>query len=263
MSNVSNKQPKNWTDEDLVSWATGTLAPGSTVDVNALAAEALRRLGLEGDDPEIAKTAILDSLNVGLGVEEPTSEEPVVETVPVVENTVTAVEPPPEVVAPVTDTIVAPAPVASLAGFEFRFSSPITQTQVVNTLETYIVEMAPGKPHSGNQGVSNQLGLYNVIKTILRQKGPEFNTNFNELLKVVNKFRNQHFHEKNAFRYWGRLEISDRERQSFENMLSLLLTTSEPSTRAITIKQVDLNEITKKLKDSDVHQKLEGFYKGL
>lgn len=273
MSNVSNKQPKNWSDEDIISWANGDLNVGSTLKESDLAAEALRRLGADGNDVETAKKAVLDSLNVGLGAEEAVDGEPDSPLTEEPEEAVEETDPhqfmddidPHQImdkIEPSKETVVTPVEV-TVPDFGFEHTSPIVTASIQAEVSRFIEKMAPGKTHGPNEGQSLQTNLWTkVIKPILSMEGQEFNTNFAKLLEMVQKYRQAHFHEAYAYRYWKDLKISNTARTSFESILHLLLTTCDPKNRQVAIQQVDLSEVTRTFPDESVLQKLEGFYQG-
>jgi len=244
MAKQINKLPKNWADDDLVGWAQGSVTPGNDVSVEALVEEANKRMGTELESADDVKAAILkaaepEDAGVTTAEEAPVAEEPAAQ--------------------PEAEPTPAPAPAPKETPKEST-ATGATQQMIENNLNEYIEKMKPGRAHTGNEGPTTQLKLYRTIQTVLRQQGSEFTRSFNELLKTVHEHRDGVFHERYLFRYFDAIALTGSERRNFERMLNLLLTTCNPATRSKTVKQVDLDATMEGFKNSEMHQRVIGFY---
>lgn len=246
MAKQINKQPKNWSDEDLVAWATGDIAPGKDITEEALAEEAFKRMGKEEGGVEEAKEALRAAV-----------EEPAVEEAPVKEEEVS--EPQPE---PTPEPKVEPAPAPTKEAPKKVSDNPSMRI-VEENLEDYVARMKPGKAHTGNEGPVAQVKLYRTIQTVLRMEGSAFIQAYGYLLKVVNDHRKDVFDERYLFRYFDGLTLTSPERRNFERILNLLVTTCEPKLRSKAIKQVDLDATMEGFRNPEMHQRVVEFYNGV
>lgn len=255
MANRINKSADQWTNEELIAWAKGEAKTGSTVSDNSVAEEAVARFELtfEGEVTIDAVKARIVELTPVEGEEGPVGETPTEEP------TETPTEAPTQMVEEnlEKEAVVAPAEVPAAPVVK---SVSTTMEVIQNNLNNYLTYMAPGRSHSGNEGVINQVGLYRTIQTILRLKGNDFNNAYGQLLAVVNENIKGHFSERYLFRYFDRLNIPAQDQKNFERILNLIVTTANPGTRQAAIKQVDLAATLEGFRDHEMEQRVIAFY---
>lgn len=232
------KQPKNWTNEELIGWANGDNTPSKDVTDEALASEAFARMEMAEGTVEEAKQALVGAVE---GTDEPTPEP---ETAP---------EPTPEPTpAPKTESPV-----------KAKEEADVGLEMVREGLNEYLDIMKPGRSHVRGEGPAAQAKLYRTIKTVLRMDGSRFIRAFGELLKVVNENRKGAFDERYLFRYFDSLVLTSPERRNFERILNLLITTADPKTRTKAIEQVDIDATMEGFRDAEMHQRVIEFYRGM
>lgn len=237
-----NKQPHNWSDEDLQGWANGDVELGSSVSEEKVAEEVFKRANVEEAGGVEEAKALLVTEQVTEEEAEPVEQE----------------EPVEEVKAPEPEPTPAPTPKPT----------PVTQEDegieiVEDQIQEYIDRMYPGNAHRGNEGAMLQVKLYRTIQTVLRMEGRRFITAYSLLLKMVNENRDGVFNERYVFRYFDALNITNPERRNFERILNLLLVTCDPKTRAKATRQVDIELTMEGFRNPEMYQRITEFYNGV
>lgn len=275
MATINNKPAAEWTNEQLIEWARGNLKTGGSSSIRTVAAEAVKRFGLEAsEDAQFVKDQILAEQGTGESetpettqpAEAPTPEAKPAPTVPLSgAGTATTTEaakpapapaPQPKVAAP--DQPLAQKPAAAKPTTPEK--KPLNRVIIEQALADYAEAMQPGKPVNATEGAAAQVQLFRAMQNVLRQEGSEFTACFSTLLSFVNAHRKGVFNERYAFRFLDQVKLSAPERKNFERFLNLLLTTADPATRHITTRQVDLTATMAGFTDTNVQQRVIDFY---
>lgn len=127
-------------------------------------------------------------------------------------------------------------------------------------LALYLKHMAPGVPVDANKGAEHQQALWSTIKYVLSKKESEFVALYAELLKTAAEHRNGAFGPKYLYRFFDIIQLSSTERRNFERMLNLIYATAVPSTRQMTLRQIDFHTTFKGFPDPQIQEKIAGFY---
>ena len=139
-------------------------------------------------------------------------------------------------------------------------SEMIKDDNLKTRLNAYLEAMAVGKPTTVEEGVIQQSNLWNIIKWVLGLEGADFVRCYAKLLEVVLENRRGVFSERYAYRFFDSLRMSGNDRKNFERILNLLLTTCDPRTRALSMRQIDLRTTLSGLVDPLMQQRIAGFY---
>jgi len=142
-------------------------------------------------------------------------------------------------------------------------SKNLIEDIVEENLTEYVNKMTPGYSHAQGEGARLQSKLWQTIQTVLRTDGPQFTKLFSLLLKTVYKNRDTVFNEYNIYRYFETVNIPGNERRNFERIINLLLVTNNPALRAESLKQVDLDATLQGFNNTEIHQKVVGFYQNI
>lgn len=128
-------------------------------------------------------------------------------------------------------------------------------------LDLYLAEMTPGKPLEAERGMEMQLQLWKAIKDALKKEGSEFVAHYSTLLQTVHAHRRTGaFNERYVYRYFQNLRMPAAERRNFERMLNLMLTTADPSTRRLALRQINLPTTLSGFEDEGVRQRVTDYY---
>lgn len=258
MANTIKKDAPQWSNAEIKKWATGEVETAQPVTDRQVADEVIRRQNLE-------QGMSVDDIKAIVRGEEVANEAP--EEEPKVEEKVEAPvqEPKPEPVKkekPVPSTRKAATPITT-GGKENEISLEIIE----QNMREYVDAMRPGRALRENEGAMNQVKLYRTVQMVLRQKGSNFQRAYGFLLNFVHEHRKSVFNEMYVFRFFDsremRSSLPSGERRRFERILNLLLTTCNPSTRAKSLEQVDIDATMESFKDPEMHQRVLGFYKGV
>jgi len=129
------------------------------------------------------------------------------------------------------------------------------------SLERYVTEMAPSKRMSEEKGMELQMSLWSAIKRALQLDGSEFIAHYSEILSTIQQHRRTGaFNEKYVYRYFESLPLPQRERRNFERMLNLMLTTCDPATRQLTLRQIDMRTALGGFEQEAIRQRVTAFY---
>lgn len=139
-------------------------------------------------------------------------------------------------------------------------SEMIKEDNLLNQLRVYAEQMAVGRPITVEEGTLQQANLWNTIKWVLKLEGAEFVRCYAKLLEFVLENRRGIFSERYAYRFFDSLRMATNERKNFERIMNLILTTCDPRTRALSLKQVDMRTTLGGLVDPLMQQRIAGFY---
>ena len=157
---------------------------------------------------------------------------------------------------------------ASVAKTATDFDNYIAKLKVSGThlekafiaqMEDYIVKMAPGRPVTVQEGASNQLGLWRLIKHTLNTT-TEFNTLYGMLLGYANAHRNGVFHDRYVFRFAEHFTFDPIEINAFQAVLNLVNVTCVPGDRKAVLKQVDMKRTLSMHWSEEARQRVIKFY---
>lgn len=155
---------------------------------------------------------------------------------------------------PIAPTPAPPAPVAPATEAQINMQS------LQDRLALYVKEMQPNRPTNPEEGAQHQAALWTIIKFVLNRKGSQFVALYAQLLATVLEHRRGCFNERYVYRFHDNLRMSNADRRNFARVLNLLLTTCDPKTRQLSLRQIDLTASLRDLADNEMQQRVVGFY---
>lgn len=198
---------------------------------------------------------------------ETTESVKAVETVPVVEEAKPAA---PVAVEPVkakakVQVVEKPAPAATNLSdlvAQIKKSGTIAQKSLVASIETYMANMAPGKPVSNEDGDKYQYQFWKTIQNLVHNAPvDEFKSLWNLLLMFVHQHKQGVFHDRYIFRFSEYWIHSVEELNGFQRILNLINLTCDPATRAVGLRQVNLDATLADGFTEEARQRILGFYR--
>jgi len=137
------------------------------------------------------------------------------------------------------------------------------QKTLVKSLQSYITNMAPGKPIGINEGAKQQYYLWKSISSIA-ESAPvdEFKKLWNILLAFFENYKDHAFHDRYVFRFSEYWSWSDIELTAFQRILNIIKLTSNANTRDNCLKNVDLDRSLAVGFSDEARQRITTFYKG-
>lgn len=116
----------------------------------------------------------------------------------------------------------------------------LAEKTLVDQLETYIKQMAPGLPVQGDAGARTQHGLLRTLMSVIDNGGEEFVNLWNIVLAYFYEHRKGAFDDYYVFRfaeYWSKTQ---EELNCLHRVLNLIMLSCDPKTRGQSVaKQVD------------------------
>lgn len=143
---------------------------------------------------------------------------------------------------------------------------PITQRinleALIDRLEAYADQMAPGKMIDPRDGAGCQQALWNAVRSVFMAPAAEFNLLFSELLITFHRMRGQGqvFNEMYLFRFFTHMRFNSGSARSFERIMNLLLVTCNPATRRLAVAQMDLAVELSGFNDPTVVEKVNSYF---
>jgi hypothetical protein len=131
---------------------------------------------------------------------------------------------------------------------------------LVSRLEQYAENMAAGKPVPVEKGAQYQKQLMDIILLTLKLPDSDFYIAWEELLKVIHRFRNGAFHEGRVFRFLAAMPLEDKQRRYFKNLVSLMINTADPAGRRVALKTINLEAAAHGVPVAQVSERLTAFY---
>jgi len=130
----------------------------------------------------------------------------------------------------------------------------------IQTLEEYVAKMGKGVMVSESNGINNQMGLYRAVTNLLTLEGEEFTEVMTRVLSIIHAHRDGAFNDKRLFRFFNNLKLAKDRAKSFERLLSLFTTVCDPTTRSMTLEQVNVEEAVSGVKDGQKQQQLLAYF---
>lgn len=130
----------------------------------------------------------------------------------------------------------------------------------INSIMSYIKDMAPNQPMDTTSGARNQYLLFSAIKGIIDYSTIDFETGFVTLLRLFDEFKNFTFNERYLFRFTESLSMSLDDRKAFNQILNLLVLTAPVEGRSAAIKQVSFQKALQNSFTEEGKRKVLGFF---
>lgn len=205
-------------------------------------APAVENLGVTQSPDDIIKN-LLNGQNVVQSIPQPVVQEVVpavvTETVPTVDTTD-------------FDKLLA----------ELKLKGTSEEKSLIHTLETYVEKMAPGRPMNSTEGAQHQYTLWMALFNVIHNAP---SSQFKSLWNIVLAFFKKH--EKGALGecYYNRFsemwKYDLRQLAAYQRLVNLISLTADPETRAVGLRQVNLDVTLSEGFSEDGRNRLIMFYK--
>lgn len=296
MSSI-NKPAANYTDEELLAWARGEVAPSGQASNRTVSKECVTRFGFEAnDDIDTIKAFVIAKFAVAAQDTESSegaldrdqtagdiSEEESLSTSVTLKEGETGEDGPIQIESEGTGSTEAPeelleTPEVTDTSDEDDGAPEMPEDEVLvkptpvvmdqaqmsreiieNNLSAYAKVMAPNVPVSAQEGANKQVVLYRTVQMVLRTEGADFTKNMDLLLGFIATNRETLFTEDRAYRFMQHVRLPANDRKTFERLLNLFIGTAARETRALALKQVSLPQTIEGL-NSDAQQRLIEYY---
>jgi hypothetical protein len=123
-----------------------------------------------------------------------------------------------------------------------RASGYANQIIALNSLDAFKKIMIPGHNIDVNTAVRAQYDFWSFLKWVIEDSpSDEFGNLWNTILLYVTNERSKTFSEENIFKHQQHWMWDIQELKTFNNIISLMITTANPTTRQRDVKRVDLS----------------------
>lgn len=137
---------------------------------------------------------------------------------------------------------------------------PMSLQFVRHNLDRYQETMGKGVAVTeAGAGVAQGL-LYNTVGRVLRLNGQTFVDGLTMILDFIHIHRTTMFDERHSYRGVGEMNSSDRDRRNHEQLLNLLIKTSNPETRYSEAKNTNFQAALNGITDEEVRQRVLSYY---
>lgn len=135
--------------------------------------------------------------------------------------------------------------------------------QALSVVLGYVENMSPKAVVREKDGCMYQINFFRTLQHYINFGGSGFRQFFITLLAIVNELKADNvFNERYALRFLPNMAMGHEDRQAFQSLYHILVTTSNPSTRFMSIKQIDMNHALKHGYTAEGRQRLLNFYHG-
>lgn len=153
------------------------------------------------------------------------AEQVIIATSPVVQAVVTTIDP--------TSSFDAAVGIIKATG-------TVLEVATLESLESYVRNMAPGVGILPEQGANQQTVLWKLISNICERNPEEFETLFSLVLLFLEEYQDGVFNERYIHRFAEALSISSDQINAFQRIITLMKMVANPKTRRLALKQINL-----------------------
>lgn len=137
---------------------------------------------------------------------------------------------------------------------------PMSLIFVQHNLEKYKEKMGKGQPVDEAGAAAAQGLLFNTLSRVLRLEAREFVDGWTMILDFINANISTMFDERHSFRGMSVVQLSDRDRRNFEQLLNLVIKTSNPATRYLEAKNTNFTAALGGVTDETIRQRVLSYY---
>lgn len=125
----------------------------------------------------------------------------------------------------------------------------------------YVDSMSGNVPQNALTGGTHQRALLNTLFAVLgNDDATESRNAMKVVLEMFDQYRGNCFNETLAFRFLNSNSLSQDQSKVLRMLLSVLMTTANPNTRNVTIRNVDWRKLTDQLEDERHRLNLMSFF---
>lgn len=147
----------------------------------------------------------------------------------------------------------------SVAALREAGKSLLAKTYVENLI-TYIEVMDPRKVNQLKEAVRQQTTLYNLLTGIVNRLTDDFHPVWGALLATFQEYKDGVLGERYVFRHMDQVPLAPNEVACMQNLLNLIRLTADPKSRALGLKQVDLQRTLQFALTEDGRNRIMAFY---
>jgi hypothetical protein len=137
---------------------------------------------------------------------------------------------------------------------------PMSLQFVRHNLDRYNGTMGKGVQVNEAGAAAAQGLFYSTVQRVLRLSGQEFVDGLTMILDFVHQHRTTMFDESHSYRGVAEMQSSDRDRRNHEQLLNLIIKTSNPETRYKEAKNTNFLAALNGIVDEEIRQRVLSYY---
>lgn len=122
---------------------------------------------------------------------------------------------------------------------EFAKTASVDARAIINTILTYVREMAPGKSQTPESIQRQQVNLNSALSGAINRLDGEFKAVWGGILRLAHEHRDGVFHDRYVFRQLQNAPLNPTQRAFFERTMNMIKLTADPQGRKAGLKQFD------------------------
>lgn len=122
---------------------------------------------------------------------------------------------------------------------EFAKTASVDAKAIINTILTYVREMAPGKSQTPESIQRQQVNLNSALSGAINRLDGEFKAVWGGILRLAHEHRDGVFHDRYVFRQLQNAPLNPTQRAFFERTMNMIKLTADPQGRKAGLKQFD------------------------
>lgn len=152
-------------------------------------------------------------------------------------------------------------PISKVTGVVFPEISSVDASICGSMVADYVCAMATNQMMSEAIGARHQAKLNDVIYRILRLSEEDFKSVMDWFLAVIAKNKTGCFGMHYAMRFISSMTfLSTNQRQNFERLLHLFTTVADIKSRALALKQINLDHVTRYTEDNGPRERIMSYF---
>lgn len=122
---------------------------------------------------------------------------------------------------------------------QFAQTASIDARAIINTILSYVRDMAPGKTQTPESMQRQQVNLNSALSGAINRLDGEFKAVWGGILRLAHEHRDGVFHDRYVYRQLQNAPLNPTQRAFFERTINMIKLTADPQSRKAGLKQFD------------------------
>lgn len=122
---------------------------------------------------------------------------------------------------------------------QFAQTASIDARAIINTILSYVRDMAPGKTQTPESMQRQQVNLNSALSGAINRLDGEFKAVWGGILRLAHEHRDGVFHDRYVYRQLQNAPMNPTQRAFFERTINMIKLTADPQSRKAGLKQFD------------------------
>jgi hypothetical protein len=144
---------------------------------------------------------------------------------------------------------------------EFAKTASVDAKAIINSILTYVRDMAPGKSQTPEAMQRQQMNLHVALTGAINRLDGEFKHVWGGVLRLFHEHRDGVFSERYVYRQLQNAPMNPQQRAAFQNVVNMIKLTADPQGRKVGLRQFDKTRTMQHGLTEQGRNKLLAFYK--